>query len=520
VADVPEPPPFQSVLFTSPGFELGSITQAPGEPSFFGDLNLDQILSEMIGGRGQYNLGPLFYMPLQTVEEAEYRHEVMRDLERSQVRETVDAFASDMETTRKSLQLGEKLRHPYQKKRWFLDAVAIYCQGIDSFSVRLGGLRLHSGGLRALRVLVGAYVVSDGFRKLASETAALLGRFKTVSYALQIQGNQVRVGRYQGEPDYSIEVTDTFRRFEQGAAQSYRVAFRAVPEMNHVEERILDRVVRLYPELFAALDDYATRNRGFLEPKIARFDREVQFYLAYLDLMDELKAMNLRFGYPELSVESKETTVREAFDLALALKLRRDQAEIVTNDLELRSPERMIVVSGPNQGGKTTFARMFGQLHYLGKLGLPVPAATARLFFPDEIFTHFEREEDIATLRGKLEDELVRIHDILGRATGSSIIVMNESFSSTTLQDAIVLGTAVLEQIIELGALCVCVTFVDELSRLGAATVSMVSTVMVENPAERTFKIERRPADGLAYAEALAKKYRLDYRALKGRVLA
>jgi DNA mismatch repair ATPase MutS len=121
-------------------------------------------------------------------------------------------------------------------------------------------------------------------------------------------------------------------------------------------------------------------------------------------------------------------------------------------------------------------------------------------------------------MSGKLEDDLVRIGKILRAATPRSVVILNEIFASTTLHDARFLGTKLLTKVMQLDALCVYVTFVDELASLGEQVVSMMSTIVPDNPAERTYKVVRKPADGLAYALALAEKHHVTYEWLRERL--
>jgi DNA mismatch repair protein MutS len=505
---------FISVLFPKPDATAG----CDAAPDCFPDLHLDEIVAAVTAGTENDHLKKFFHTPLFEISIIEYRQQVFRDLEHEGTREPIQRFVDDIRAMRRQLDRATNQWHLLQRQGWFISAVESYCNAITLLRDGLVRVRPTSQGLQAFSDHLVAYSASDNFHNLAADTAAVQAQLREVRYTVHIQGLRVHVEKFKEQSDYSLGVVDTFDRFATEVRDDYHVPIKNYPDMNHVEEQILQCVAKLYPETFSLLAAYCDREQHFIEGIIGRFEREVRFYLAYWEFVGRFSSAGLSFTYPEVTPEPGTLSVEGAFDLALAIKSVTDDKLVVSNDFRLSGAERILVVTGPNQGGKTTFARTIGQCAYLASLGCPIPARRASMMLPDHIYTHFERQETLATLHGKLDDELVRIHDILCSASAASIIVMNESFSSTTVKDALLIGTEVLRRIIELNCAAVYVSFLDELADLSPACVSMVGEVAPDDPTQRTFAFTRRPADGLAYAAALADKYGLNHDVLRQRV--
>jgi len=98
-----------------------------------------------------------------------------------------------------------------------------------------------------------------------------------------IEGSRIKVDPYDSEPDYGADMLQTFEKFKQGKVTEYRFDFPSAPDMNHVEEAVLDLVAQLYPGIFSTLGKYCGRHSGYRDCIIAAFDREVQFYVACIE---------------------------------------------------------------------------------------------------------------------------------------------------------------------------------------------------------------------------------------------
>lgn len=487
------------------------------QPSCFGDLHLDEVLAEIQKRSPNYNLSRLFCTPLASVDAVALRQEVFRDLEVSDVAGGVRRFVDLLGQVRALLARMQREDNAHAKDGLFLAAAGAYVDAVRTLNEALALPEARSRLLNGFSQELAKLAESERHARLASRHAELVDRLSKVRYGLHISELTVEVVRYAGEPDYSQELRKLFERFEQGDEPDLPFEKLGPRRMSHVEGLIIDRVAMLEPELFADLARFRADFADLIDELVAGFDEDIAFYLAYLDFLEPIKQAGCAFCIPEIVPQDAAKRCADGFDLALAARLLAEGAKVVPNDFLFAEGERILVVSGPNQGGKTTFARMVGQICYLAALGLPVPGSSARLPLFDRVLTHFEREERLSNSSGKLENDVARLKQILDEATGDSLVILNEILTSTTYQDALAIGVHVLKRLEERGLHAVWVSFIEELMDHASHAASYVSCVDPTNPALRTMKVVRKPPEGRAYAEFLASAHGLAYAQIRER---
>ncbi|MET3036872.1 hypothetical protein ABXT08_12255 [Chryseobacterium sp. NRRL B-14859] len=490
-----------------------------GTLPFMADLNLDSVIDEIILGREEYNLRPIFNRwPLEK-EVILYRQQIMSEIENETINTGLLGFSNEMKAMRTMLKNAVTCRYEYHRERLFLDSVYAYCQAVLNLEEKLSSIQLSSDGLKNFSSFISAYVSSEPFQSQLKVAEELIQEMGKVRYDLEIDGLLVKVLPYRPQTDYDTEIRSFYSKFIEGQNKDYRESFPVSMQMNDVEALILKGIATLYPELFNRLSVFYQQYQNFRDDRISGFDREIQFYLAYGDYCRKISNCGSPFCIPEIVNGQEDISVSETFDIALAAQLAKEDKKPVLNDLTFSGNERIIIVSGPNQGGKTTFARSFGQLHYLAALGVAVPGSSACLLLCDMVYTHFEKAEDIQLQQSKLESDLNRMHTIITNATQKSVVILNEIFSSTTLLDSKFLSEKLIEHLQNIGSYCIWVTFIDELSALSCSAFNMSTGIDSEDSgAKRTYKITRQCPDGKAYALSLAEKYQLTFNQLINRI--
>lgn len=199
---------------------------------------------------------------------------------------------------------------------------------------------------------------------------------------------------------------------------------------------------------------------------------------------------------------------------------------IVTNDLVFDEKAGMYILTGPNRGGKSVITVACGAAQALFQLGLPVPASSMRVSVADGIFTHFPEDADDTIDKGRLGEECARLREIFDKATGNSLVLLDESLSSTGAYEASYIAAEILAAFAAIGCRGIFSTHLHELAASveqinarsaahGGVPVDTLVAGMEEG--ERSFKITRRKPDGKSYAQDIAEKYGLSFDRLTGR---
>ncbi len=257
-----------------------------------------------------------------------------------------------------------------------------------------------------------------------------------------------------------------------------------VPERDEAGMRALsDLTSRGVNSTSSALAQSADHVRSFFEMLRA----ELGFYLSCLNLRDRLTAKGSPVCFPDPGSPVPSGTgharlsARGLYDASLALSL--DDGQAVGNDLDADG-RRLIMITGANQGGKSTFLRSAGQAYLMMQAGMFVPADRFAASVSTGVFTHFKREEDVTMEMGKLDEELDRMSVIAGQITPGCLLLCNESFASTNEREGSEIARQVIRALTEAGIRIIFVTHLYDLAERYYAQ---------HDPATLFLRAERQP---------------------------
>ncbi len=245
---------------------------------------------------------------------------------------------------------------------------------------------------------------------------------------------------------------------------------------------------------------------------------EIEFFVKGAELLEKLTARGCKLCRPELLPMSERAYAASGlYNPAVALK---SDGEIITNDLIFDKNATIYVLTGPNRGGKSVITCALGLSQVMAQLGMFVCADEAKMSPVDAIFTHFPTGAEDTIDKGRLGEECDRLRDIFDDITPCSLILMDESFSSTGAFEAAYIAAEVLRAISFMGCRCIFSThlhqLVTEIEMINAEAkengYAMIDTLVAGiETGRRSFKISRQKPDGKSYARDIAIKYGISY---------
>ena len=290
--------------------------------------------------------------------------------------------------------------------------------------------------------------------------------------------------------------------------------------MDRVTDHMLGKTVR-------ALKDVLNKYVGLSIMNITALIPEFLFYVRWAEYIKRHMDRGLRFCKATLldgtSAEGLRMRARGFYNLKLA-DFIEDKDGIVVNDLDFSPQCGTYILTGANRGGKTTVTQAVGLLFALAQAGVFVPASEFSFAPVDCIFTHYPADEDKTLDYGRLGEECRRFRELFGLCTPDSLLLLNETFSTTSFEEGFFIARDAVKAILRKGTRCIYNTHMhklaSEIDKLNdecaseGASVKAASLVAVSDGGRRSFKVEVAPPEGLSHARDIAEKYGVTYEML------
>ena len=477
---------------------------------YYIDFNLNRIIDKICYFWGDDVSAFYNYFP-NDAESEQYRSDVYKDLSRENVYEAFSSAYSKMCERKRAAVSGQAVNQSLSRQVWHIKEVGLYSQALSELYESIKDIPFAYEGMTNWVRDLGEYVTGPKFNRFSDASVKLKEQLDAVRMTLTYEDGKVAVSSKTVESGCESRL----RALYPNNVLSLQSPFLDTPSLVGLEMNIVNVYVRKNPGLFKEIASFCSENNEYLEPWIERFFEEIPFYLSFMKFERHMRELGAHFTV-STSQKASPFEAKGLYDLALFISNNAKGKEVVDNDMYYGEDERFFVLTGPNQGGKTTFARSLGQLVFFAKLGLPVPARSANVPYFSQILSHFSVEESVETGRGKLMEELVRLAPMMGIAGEDTFIVINELFTTAANYDACIMGKRVLRHFIGKGCKGIYVTHLSELLD-GTDKATGLCAQFDENMVQ-TFKIERRVMEYTNTATNQILKYNLTYDGIRERL--
>ena len=475
-------------------------------------------------------------------EVIKYRQETVADmLNIPEIKETLAKAHPILDDIRQLRILDNELTTSGDSYLYSITEIELYVSCIDMLKDGFSPVRgkIKSRAFGALADFIIALSESEYYIELNKKLEALASRVRevrsiTVGVNLdrELRPESAGVISINAEPFKSGKVLDKILRlsfkndaftciaelspFGKGQSDNRREAL--IGAFNGAIEEVFRSSVKGWR---AIVGEYVLDNTDFL----LRLLPEIEFVSRASDLVNKLKSHpGCSVCIPEVCpAEDKEFAAIGLYNPRVALAI---DDEIVTNDFIFDDLARIYVLTGPNRGGKSVITVAVGAAQAFCQLGLPVPAESAKISVADGIFTHFPEGADDTIDKGRLGEECARLKEIFDVATPNSMILLDESLSSTGAYEATYIASEILAGFAAMRCRGIFSTHLHDL----AAGISEINERSVERggirldtlvagmeEGQRSFKIYRAKPDGKSYAKDIADKYGLSFENLMAR---